>query len=252
MKLKIFSLLIAVLMSTAVLTGCNKASAGAESSSGSGGDLSTAQGGEPSASESAVENTLLTDEEAAKIIKTRYQELIDVCSMTSWYESPEDIQTDVIVQERDGGYFCLVDDTFLNHNKTLSKLLGNDISYEGARKTLLSLFSSFSFYTSQELLNCFTEIDGRLWFEACNPENPHPQFINNYFSAELLEINSVTEDKISFSLGHELLAKEGKDVRVPLELVKNSNGEWVFNETLLNISAYAGPYWTGIGETLNK
>ena len=56
MKLKIFSLLIAVLMSTAVLTACNKAPAGAESSGGSGESLSTAQGGEPSASESGAQS----------------------------------------------------------------------------------------------------------------------------------------------------------------------------------------------------
>ena len=50
MKLKIFSLLIAVLMSTAVLTSCSKAPAGAESSGGSSDNLSTEQGSEPSAS----------------------------------------------------------------------------------------------------------------------------------------------------------------------------------------------------------
>ena len=53
MKLKIFSLLIAVLMSTAVLTSCSKAPAGAESSGGSGENLSTAQSGEPSTSKNS-------------------------------------------------------------------------------------------------------------------------------------------------------------------------------------------------------
>ena len=56
MKLKIFSLLIAVLMSTAVLTSCSKAPAGAGSSGESSDNLSTEQGGEPSASESAAES----------------------------------------------------------------------------------------------------------------------------------------------------------------------------------------------------
>ena len=56
MTRKIFSLLMAVLMSTAMLTSCSKAPAGAENSSGSGESLSTEQGGEPSASESGDES----------------------------------------------------------------------------------------------------------------------------------------------------------------------------------------------------
>ena len=59
MKLKILSVLavlVAVLMSTAVLAACNKTPAGAESSGGSGESMSTGQGGEPSASESAAES----------------------------------------------------------------------------------------------------------------------------------------------------------------------------------------------------
>ena len=74
MKLKILSLLIAVLMSTAVLTACNKAPAGAESSGGSGESLSTAQGGEPSASESGGESGTLYEfaasEEAAAQVRS--------------------------------------------------------------------------------------------------------------------------------------------------------------------------------------
>ena len=60
MKRKILSVLgvlMAVLMSTAALSGCNKAPAGAESSGGSGESGSTEQGGEPSVSESAAESS---------------------------------------------------------------------------------------------------------------------------------------------------------------------------------------------------
>ena len=49
MKLKILSVLavlVAVLMSTAALTACDKAPAGADSSGGSGESVSTEQGGE--------------------------------------------------------------------------------------------------------------------------------------------------------------------------------------------------------------
>ena len=59
MKRKILSVLavfIAVILSTAALTACNKTPAGAESSGGSGESMSTGQGGEPSASESAAES----------------------------------------------------------------------------------------------------------------------------------------------------------------------------------------------------
>ena len=59
MKRKILSVLavfIAVILSTAALTACNKTPAGAESSGGSGESMSAEQGGEPSASESAAES----------------------------------------------------------------------------------------------------------------------------------------------------------------------------------------------------
>ena len=59
MKRKILSVLgvlMAMLMSTAVLAACEKTPAGAESSGGSGESMSTGQGGEPSASESAAES----------------------------------------------------------------------------------------------------------------------------------------------------------------------------------------------------
>ena len=59
MKRKILSVLgvlMAVILSTAVLAACKKAPAGAENSGGSGESVSTEQGGEPSVSESAAES----------------------------------------------------------------------------------------------------------------------------------------------------------------------------------------------------
>ena len=59
MKRKILSVLgvlMAVLMALTVLAACEKTPAGAESSGGSGESMSTGQGGEPSASESAAES----------------------------------------------------------------------------------------------------------------------------------------------------------------------------------------------------
>ena len=59
MKRKILSVLgvlMAVLMSTAVLAACEKAPAGAENSGGNGESVSTEQGGEPSVSEGAAES----------------------------------------------------------------------------------------------------------------------------------------------------------------------------------------------------
>ena len=59
MKRKILSVLgvlMAVLMSTAALSACNKIPAGADSSGGSGESESTEQGGEPSVSESGAES----------------------------------------------------------------------------------------------------------------------------------------------------------------------------------------------------
>ncbi len=55
--LSVLSVLMAVLMSTAVLSACNKTPAGADSSGGSGESVSTEAGGEPSASESAAESS---------------------------------------------------------------------------------------------------------------------------------------------------------------------------------------------------
>ena len=60
MKRKILSvlgMLMAVLMSTAAFSACNKTPAGAESGGGSSGNLSTEQGGEPSVSESGAESS---------------------------------------------------------------------------------------------------------------------------------------------------------------------------------------------------
>ena len=54
--LSVLAVLVAVLMSTVVLTACEKTPAGDENSGGSGESLSTEQGGEPSASESAAES----------------------------------------------------------------------------------------------------------------------------------------------------------------------------------------------------
>ena len=59
MKCKILSVLavlVAVLMSTVAFSACNKTPAGAENNGGSGESMSTGQGGEPSASESAAES----------------------------------------------------------------------------------------------------------------------------------------------------------------------------------------------------
>ena len=53
----VLSVLMAVLMSTAALSACNKAPAGADSSGGSEESVSTEQGGEPSVSESAAEGS---------------------------------------------------------------------------------------------------------------------------------------------------------------------------------------------------
>ena len=54
--LSVLAVLVAVLMSTATLAACEKTPAGAENSGGSGESMSTEQGGEPSASESAAES----------------------------------------------------------------------------------------------------------------------------------------------------------------------------------------------------
>ena len=54
--LSVLAVLVAVLMSTVAFSACNKTPAGAESSGGSGESMSTGQGGEPSASESAAES----------------------------------------------------------------------------------------------------------------------------------------------------------------------------------------------------
>ena len=54
--LSVLAVLVAVLMSTVVLTACEKAPAGLENGGGSGESMSTGQGGEPSASESAAES----------------------------------------------------------------------------------------------------------------------------------------------------------------------------------------------------
>ena len=198
--LSVLSVLIAVLMSTAGLSACNKTPAGADSSGGSGESV----------------RRVLTESEASKIIKKRYEELIDVCAITAWYEEQDEIESDITVLNQESKCYCLVDNVFLSYHGTLAELLDGDISYGSIEHSLLSLFSSFSFYTSQELLNYFEEIDGKLWFKAFDSENPHPMFINNYFTTDLLEIESITAEKISFSLGHELFVKEGKDVRVPL------------------------------------
>ncbi len=48
-----------VLISTAALSACDKAPAGADSSGGSGESVSTEQGGEPSVSESAADGGVL-------------------------------------------------------------------------------------------------------------------------------------------------------------------------------------------------
>ena len=54
--LSALAVLVAVLMSTAALAACEKAPAGDEISGVSGESMSTGQGGEPSASESAAES----------------------------------------------------------------------------------------------------------------------------------------------------------------------------------------------------
>ena len=54
--LSVLAVLVAVLMSTVVLTACEKAPAGLEIGGGSGESMSTGQGGEPSVNESAAES----------------------------------------------------------------------------------------------------------------------------------------------------------------------------------------------------
>ena len=54
--LSVLAVLVAVLMSTVVLTACEKAPAGLENGGGSGESISIGQSGEPSASESAAES----------------------------------------------------------------------------------------------------------------------------------------------------------------------------------------------------
>ena len=54
--LSVLAVLVAVLMSTVVLTACEKAPAGLENGGGSGESMSTGQGGEPSVNESAAES----------------------------------------------------------------------------------------------------------------------------------------------------------------------------------------------------
>ena len=54
--LAVLAVLVSVLMSTMALAACEKTPAGAESSGGSSESMSTEQGDEPSASESAAES----------------------------------------------------------------------------------------------------------------------------------------------------------------------------------------------------
>ena len=54
--LSVLAVLVAVLMSTVAFSACSKAPTGAENNGGSGESMSTGQGGEPSASESAAES----------------------------------------------------------------------------------------------------------------------------------------------------------------------------------------------------
>ena len=55
--LSVLAVLVAVLMSTVVLTACEKAPAGLENGGGSSESMSTEQGGEPSVNESAAESS---------------------------------------------------------------------------------------------------------------------------------------------------------------------------------------------------
>ena len=55
--LSVLAVLVAVLMSTVVLTACEKAPAGLENGGGSGESMSAEQGGEPSVNESGAESS---------------------------------------------------------------------------------------------------------------------------------------------------------------------------------------------------
>ena len=83
MKRKILSVLgvlMAVILSTALLTGCNKTPAGADSSGGSGESVSAEQGGEPSVSESAAESSGESESSAEKVSA----EQIGTIAMEKW------------------------------------------------------------------------------------------------------------------------------------------------------------------------
>ena len=62
--LSVLAVLMAVLMSTAAFSACNKTPAGADSRGGSGESVSAEQGGEPSVSESAAESSGESDKSA--------------------------------------------------------------------------------------------------------------------------------------------------------------------------------------------
>ena len=92
MKRKILSVLgvlMAVLMSTAAFSACNKALAGADSSGGSGESVSAEQGGEPSVSESAAENEQRTA--LFKELNEEYLPLYGILINDGEWNSPEEI-----------------------------------------------------------------------------------------------------------------------------------------------------------------
>ena len=83
MKRKILSVLgvlMAVLMSTAAFSACNKTPAGADSSGGSSESESAEQGGEPSVSESAAESSGESESSAEKVSA----EQIGTIAMEKW------------------------------------------------------------------------------------------------------------------------------------------------------------------------
>ena len=95
-NLSVFSVLLAVLMSTAAFSACSKAPAGADSS---GGSVSTEQGGEPSVSESAAESSGESESSAEneqrtalfKELNEEYLPLYGILINDGEWSSPEEI-----------------------------------------------------------------------------------------------------------------------------------------------------------------
>ena len=97
--LSVLGVLMAVILSTAALSACNKIPAGAENSGGNGESVSAEQGGEPSVSESAAESSGESESSAEneqrtalfKELNEEYLPLYGILINDGEWNSPEEI-----------------------------------------------------------------------------------------------------------------------------------------------------------------